>query len=64
MSEENKKSETTCQEGVSPIQFFRSPAIPVTPEMKLSPRLGRPERSATDDDNLASEKPEQTDKSR
>ncbi len=65
MSDANKKSDTTCHEGVTPVQFFRSPAIPVTPGMKLAPRLGRPKRelSPDEDNGLPNEKPTPPDKS-
>ena len=36
----------TYQEGCTPVQFFSSPAIPVTPDMPLAPRLGRPGAAA------------------
>jgi hypothetical protein len=37
-------SDETYQEGVTPVQSFTSPAIPVTSEAALIPRLGRPRR--------------------
>jgi hypothetical protein len=37
-------SDETHQEGVAPVQAFTSPAIPVTGEAALRPRLGRPAR--------------------
>ena len=38
------RNDETYQVGCTPVQFFSSPAIPVTPDMPLAPRLGRPAR--------------------
>jgi hypothetical protein len=47
-SNKNTPNTETYQEGYLPVQFFSSPAIPVTPDMKLEPRLGRPPRLTRD----------------
>lgn len=39
-----ESSADTFQEGVTPVQTFSSPVIPVTPGMVLEPRRGRPQR--------------------
>jgi hypothetical protein len=37
----------TCQVGVMPVQAFESDGIPITPEMLLAPRRGRPDHCTT-----------------
>jgi hypothetical protein len=48
-SEPNKNRAETLMVGVMPVQSFVSKAIPIVPGMVLEPRLGRPNRHRSTD---------------